>query len=442
MAGLENLETRYAHSGDISIAYQVFGQGSRDFVFVPGIISNIELSWEEASHAAFLTALGEHFRVIIFDKRGQGMSDPMEGTSSLEERMDDLRAVMDAAGSERAVVMGLSEGGPMSILFATTYPERVAHLVLCGAFACSRHVLDPTAEPTLPQLLENLERNWGREAAVLHYAPSLAEDPEALAWHARFQRLTASPRMMQRLMAANARMDVRAILADVQAPTLIIQRRHDRAVPAERSRYLADHIPGAVLHEIPGQDHLPWVGDFKPIVDVIRHLTGVPEGAPEAPSRKLATALFTDIQNSTGQLSAMGDATWRALLDSHDALARELVADHGGRFVKSTGDGCLAVFDGPSRAIRCSQAMMTALGEIDLVIRAGLHAGEIEPRQDDVTGLAVHTAARILEQAADGEILLSRTVMDLTAGSDLTFEDAGVRQLKGLDGDFPLYRPL
>lgn len=250
--------------------------------------------------------------------------------------------------------------------------------------------------------------------------------------------------MIRRLVEANTKIDVRAILADVQAPTLVVHRRGDQAVPADAGRYLADRIPGATFLEIPGPDHLPWVGDYTTMVSAIHHLTAIFPAAEAAaqPNRKLATALFTDIQNSTAQLAEMGDAAWRDVLDKHDGVAREVVERHEGRFVKSTGDGCLAVFDGPTRAVRCAHTMIGELGELGLTIRAGLHAGEIEPRADDVTGLAVHIAARVMEQAQGGEVLVSRTVMDLTAGSDLSFDPAGSHTLKGVPGEFALYRPL
>jgi pimeloyl-ACP methyl ester carboxylesterase len=444
MAGYDIPETHYAQSGDVSIAYQVYGEGPRDIVYVPGIISNIELAWEDEPHVEFMLALAEYFRVIAFDKRGQGMSDPMDGPLSLEERMDDLRAVMDAAKSERAVVMGLSEGGPMSVLFATTYPERVEHLVLYGTYPCSPYMLEPANLPPIAKMLDQVEKAWATEAAILRFAPSMANDPDQVAKAMRFMRQTASPRMIRRLVEANTRIDVRAILKDVQVPTLVIHRRDDQAATADRGRYLADHIPDAVFLELPGQDHLPWIGDYTTMVNAIHHLTTNASTTRQAdqPIRKLATALFTDIENSTGLLTEMGDAAWRETLDRHDGLAREVIERHEGRFVKSTGDGCLAVFDGPTRAIRCAHALVGKLGEIGLTIRAGLHAGEIEPRSDDVTGLAVHIAARVMEQADGGDVLVSRTVMDLTAGSDLTFDDAGIHTLKGVPGEFPLYRPL
>jgi class 3 adenylate cyclase len=437
-------ETRYARSGDANIAYQVFGDGPRDFVFVPPVISNIELAWEDELYAEFMLAFAEHYRVVTFDKRGQGLSDPMEGVLNLEERMDDLRAVMDAAQSGRAVIMGLSDGCPMSVLFATTYPERVEHLVLWGPFACMDFVSAPDKMPPIGDVLDQVEKSWGTEGSILRFAPSLADEPVLLAKTASYFRQCASPKMARRLVEANTRIDVRTILADVQAPTLVVHRREDQVTSIDKGRYIADNIPGATFVELQGSDHLPWVGDFRTMVNAIHVFTAASSTtvADSEPDRKLATALFTDIQNSTAQLAEIGDTAWRQLLDKHDSVARGIVDRHQGRFVKSTGDGCLAVFDGPTRAVRCARDLIDQLAGLGLTIRAGLHAGEIEPRADDVTGLAVHIAARVMAQADGGEILVSRTVMDLTAGSDLDFDPAGVHELKGVPGEFPLFRPI
>ncbi len=358
-------ETHFARSGDVSIAYQVFGEGARDFVIVPGIISNIELAWESPDHAGYMHELAKHFRVIAFDKRGQGMSDPLEGSLSLEERMDDLRAVMDAAGSEKAVIMGVSEGGPMSILFATTYPDRVDHLVLCGTYAKGCWAEDYPFVPTLEERQSRVVDNWGRAAFFAVYSPGRLDDDDFIAEQIRYLRQSASPKMIRRLNASNARIDVRSILAEIRAPTLIVQQRHDKVARVENCQYLAAHIPGATYLELPGGDHIPWACDYIELVGTIRHFAEA-AGPSESQNRKLATALFTDIENSTGQLAAMGDVAWRKTLDRHDAVAREVINRHQGRFVKSTGDGCLDVFDGPTRAIRCAKNMIEKLGEIGL----------------------------------------------------------------------------
>lgn len=433
-------ETRYALSGDVNIAYQVFGEGERDLVYVPGLLTNIELAWDSPDQAAFMTALAAHFRVIVFDKRGQGSSDPLDGSQSLEERMDDLRAVMDAAGSQRAVIFGLSEGSPMSALFAATYPDRVEHLVLLGGYAVGPTLEQGYAGPGLEERLARLRAAWATESIVAHLAPSRANDADFVNDMIRFMRQTASPGAIVRIAEANDRIDVRAILPSIITPTLVVHCRGDRQVTVERGQKFARLIPGAAYLELAADDHLPWACDWTLLVNALCHLTL--ETTTPTPGRRVATALFTDIEGSTEHLSKVGDAAWRQMLDRHDALVRDLVRHHRGRFVKSTGDGCLAVFDGPTRAIHCARTLVGQLAEIGLSIRAGLHAGEIEPRQDDVTGLAVHIAARVLEQARGGEVLVSRTVMDLTAGSDLAFEAAGTRRLKGVAGDVELYRPV
>ncbi len=437
-------ETRYAQSGDLSIAYQVFGQGSRDLVYVPGIISHIELAWEDSFTAAFQRRLGEAFRVIVFDKRGQGMSDRIDGVPSLEERIDDLRAVMEAAGSERATVFGYSEGGPMSILFAASYPEKVERLVLFGAMARFVGAEDYAHRPPLEVYIDDLVAAWGKGALVPMMAPERGYEPGYPEVLARFERMSATPSAIRKLLLANERIDVRPILADVRQPTLVIHRRKDAAVLRDNGRYLADNIPRAMYLELAGRSHFPWLGDADMVVKAV--VSFAEAGAPghvgeDLDQRRLETALFTDIAQSTAQLAAMGDQRWREVLDRHDRLAQRLVDDFRGRIVKNTGDGILALFDGPARAVRCTQRLIAELDGIGLAVRAGLHVGEVVQRGDDVTGLAVNIAARVMERAEAGEVLLTRTLMDLTGGSGIAFDPAGSHELKGIPGTFDLFRP-
>lgn len=438
-------ETRYAESSDLSIAYQVFGHGSRDLVYVPGIVSHIELAWEEPHTAAFLRGLGEAFRVIVFDKRGQGMSDRIDGVPSLEERIDDLRAVMEAAGSERATIFGLSEGGPMSLLFAASYPEKVDHLVLFGAMARFDGAEDYPHRPQLEVYIDDFVEAWGKGALVPLMASEADCDPGFPEWLARFERMSASPSAIRKFLMANKRIDVRPILSDVRLPTLIIQRRKDKAVAHGNGRYLADNISEAMYLELPGSSHLPWLGNSEMVVaSIVRFaeasgLASIGEGLEE---RRLATALFTDIVQSTEQLAGMGDQRWRETLDRHDRLAENLVQHFRGRIVKNTGDGILALFDGPTRALYCAQRLSQELEDIDLGVRAGLHIGEVVTRGEDIAGLAVNIAARVMGEAKPGEVLVTKTLMDLTGGSEISFEPSGTHNLKGVPGTFNLFRPL
>jgi pimeloyl-ACP methyl ester carboxylesterase len=437
-------ETRYAQSGDLSIAYQVFGRGSRDLVYVPGIISHIELAWEDPFVAAFQRRLGEAFRVIVFDKRGQGMSDRIDGVPSLEDRIDDLRAVMEAAGSERATIFGLSEGGPMSALFAASYPEKVERLVLFGPMARFVGADDYPHRPRLETYIDDFVAAWGKGALAPLMAPERGYAPGYTEVMARFERMSASPSAIRKFLLANERIDVRPILSDVRLPTLVIHRREDRAVSRDNGRYLADNIPRAVYLELPGRSHLPWLGDADMVVEAVVRFAEA--GAParvgeDLDQRRLATALFTDIAQSTAQLAAMGDQRWREVLDRHDHLAQGLVDDFRGRIVKNTGDGILALFDGPARALRCAEHLIAELDGVGLAVRAGLHVGEVVQRGDDITGLAVNIAARVMEQAEAGEVLLTRTLMDLTGGSGIAFDPAGTHELMGIPGTFDLFRP-
>ena len=435
-------ETRYAKSGDVHIAYQIVGEGPRDLVLVPGWVSHVECVWDDPGFARFLGRLAAFSRLIIFDKRGTGLSDRVPGIPTLEERMDDVRTVMDAAGSERAVLCGISEGGPMSVLFAATYPERTASLVLYGAQA------KVTPDPSYPWgwTLEQLDAfvaavkaSWGQEDSrtLAMLAPSVADDLALRHWWARYERQSASPGAFAALFRMNAEIDVRSVLPTIRAPTLVLHREGDRCVTVDQGRYLAEHIPGAKYVELPGIDHLVLVG-FDPILDEIEEfLTGVRPGPTW--DRALATVLFTDIVGATEQTARLGDQRWRDLLDRYHALIRTELAFFRGREVKTLGDGFLATFDGPARAIRCACAIRDGLGQLGIEIRAGLHTGECELMGDDVGGIAVHIGARVAARAAPGEVLVSSTVKDLVAGSGLHFVDRGVHKLHGVPEEWRLF---
>jgi len=427
--------TRYVFSGDISIAYQVMGHGECDIVMVPGLVSHVEVLHDSPGYTAFLRRLSTFARVITFDKRGQGLSDRISGAPSLEERVDDFRAVMDAVGSKRAVVIGFSEGGSMSAVFAATYPEKVSKLLIFGGFANAANLTDDIQE----RIARRVEF-WGTGESFRTLCPSLAANPAAIEMAAKFERLSASPGGIKAVSILNCQIDIRPILPSVQAPTLILHRRGDRMVPIAASRALADQIPNARFIEYEGEDHLFWTGDVDCLLgDIEEFVTGHRENSSFDLERVLATVLFTDIVDSTRVASALGDQTWRHLLDNHDQLARQTVERHRGKLIKTTGDGILATFDGPARAIKCAMAFGAATKQIGLPIRAGLHTGEIEMRGVDIGGIAVHAAARVMAQSRSGEVLVSRVVSDLVAGAGLKFTDRGAYELKGLPGRWDLF---
>jgi class 3 adenylate cyclase len=423
-------ETRYAKSGEVHVAYQVFGAGAVDLVFVPGFISNVEHYWLDPSHARWLNRLGRFARVISFDKRGTGLSDRVSTMPGMDQRMDDVRAVMDAAGSRSAALLGVSEGGSLAALFAATHPERCRALVLYGAFAEFRQWF-PSREK-LERFFDYVENGWGTGANLATWAPSRKNDEAFKDWFARRERAGASPAAVIALMEMNSEIDIRPILPSIRVPTLVIHRTDDRAVTVEGSRDLAKHIPNARLLELPGEDHLPYVGENADrIVDEIEEfVTG--SRAEIEPDRVLATVLFTDIVNSTERATAMGDGVWRELLDRHDDLVRHQLRHFRGHEVKALGDGFLATFDGPARAVRCAAAIVEAVRSLGLEVKTGIHTGEIEIKGEDIAGIAVHIAARIAAVAKGGQVLVSSTVRDLVAGSNLRFADQGARTLKGI----------
>jgi class 3 adenylate cyclase len=435
-------DTHYARSGDVSVAYQVMGEGPLDLVVVPGVISHVEFFHELPGYTRFLRGLARFSRVVTFDKRGQGLSDRVEGTPSLEERMDDVRAVMASLDSERAVIFGFSEGAAMSALFAATYPDKVQALILEGAMAAA---ITRGEVPGLYNTEEHwrlsgdlLVEYWGQGPMMMAFAPSLAGDAHARAAYAKAERLSETPTSFRRTWEMDGAIDVSVVLPTIRVPTLVLHRR-DEVVPLEAGRYLAEHIPDARLVVLEGQDHAPFAGDSDRIVaEIERFLTGESHDRA-ADDRLLATILFTDIVESTGRASALGDAKWRGLLDEHDATVDVELTRHRGRKVKTTGDGVLALFDGPARAVRCGEALRDGLRGLGIEIRAGLHTGEVEVRGDDVGGIAVHIAARVLGLASPGEVLVSRTVTDLVAGSGIGFTDRGEHPLKGVTGSWQLF---
>ena len=425
--------TRYALSGDCSIAYQVMGEAPIDLVMVPGVVSHVEFFHETPGYTAFLRRLSEFARVITFDKRGQGLSDRVSAPS-LEERMDDVRAVMDAVGSKRAAVMGFSEGSPMSALFAATYPERVEKLLLFGGFALSAMAADFEAKAA-----ERL-KSWGTGEILRQAWPSLIAKPQGIEVMAKIERLSASPGAIRALTLLNAQIDVRPILPTIRIPTLAMHRTGDLQVPIAAGRALASQIPDAKFIEYPGEDHVYWSGDVEAFLgDIEEFVTGSRDHSSVEIERILATVLFTDIVDSTRSAAAMGDHAWRRLLDNHDQIARQTVEKFRGNLIKTTGDGILATFDGPGRAVRCALAFSAAAGQIGLPLRAGLHTGEIELRDRDVGGIAIHAAARVMAQAEASEVLVSRVVTDLVAGAGLKFAERGSHELKGIPGRWDLF---
>ncbi|MDB5636490.1 MAG: hydrolase [Bradyrhizobium sp.] len=426
-------ETRYALSGDVNIAYQVMGDGPLDIILVPGFMSHIEFRHELPGYTAFLRRLSTFARVVTFDKRGQGLSDRVSDAPSLEQRMDDVRAIMDTIGSRQTTLFGHSEGCAMSALFAATYPERVSRLILFGGYVRRR-------DPNFEEMLQQRVKLWGTGAMMMRVIPSLAADPDAVAQFAKFERLSASPGAVKSFTVLNWQIDVSSILPAVRVPTLVLHRKNDAQVSIELGRELAAHIPDAKFIEYTGGDHTFYTGDVEAVLgDIEEFITGHRESSSVDFERVLATVLFTDIVDSTRNAAAKGDQAWRRLLDSHDQLAIQTVEKHRGTLVKTTGDGILATFDGPGRAVRCALSLGAASKQIGLSLRAGLHTGEIEIRGRDIGGIAVHAAARVMAQSRPSEVLVSRVVTDLVAGAGLKFSERGSHELKGLPGRWDLF---
>jgi pimeloyl-ACP methyl ester carboxylesterase len=457
---VERPQTRYAKSGEVNIAYQALGDGPFDLVFVPGFVSNLEYGWEEPSLERFYRRLAAFCRLIIFDKRGTGLSDRVAGVPDLETRIDDVRSVMDAVGAKRAAVLGYSEGASMAAMFAATYPARTPALVLYGSmFAwtwlrkertashAGRHGEQRVRQPSDEEMFEEMEARWGTseysDGLLRTDAPSRAGDEDFRRWYATRLRLGASPAAAALLSKMNHEIDVRPLLSSIKVPTLILHRTGDRNCDIQNARYASEQIPDSLYVELAGDDHLPWVGESEAIArEIEAFLTALWDRGgwiePEA-DRVLATVLFTDIVDSTAKSAELGDRRWRELIHKHHALVRKHLARYRGRELDTAGDGFFASFDGPARAIRCACALTEAVRELGVEIRVGIHTGECEQIDGKVGGIAVHIGARIANRAAPGEVLVSGTVKDLVAGSGLAFQDRGLADLKGVPGEWRIF---
>jgi class 3 adenylate cyclase len=430
----------YVDSSGVSIAWSQVGEGPIDIAFVAGFISHQEVLWDEPRVAAFFDRLASFSRLILWDKREQGLSDRTGRPPTLEESMNDLRAVLDAAGSERPMLMGISEGGPMELLFAATHPDRVDRLVVYGSWARLLRAPDyPQGLPSevLEHLRGRLRAEWGGPAVLDTFAPSVVDDPTLRAWWGRLLRTGASPRTVDQLLALYRDIDVRHVLGSITRSTLVLHRRGDQMIRPDQGRYLAEHIPGARYVELDGDDHVAFAGDTTAILDEVQ-LFATGHRPQHAPERVLATVLFEDIVESTQRAVALGDARWRTLLAAHDRVVAGVVERGHGRVVKQLGDGTLATFDGPARAVRAALAIRQETRGLGLDVRVGVHTGELERIGDDVGGIAVHIGARVAAAAAPGEVLVSRTVTDLVAGSGLRFAPRGEHDLKGVPGRWEL----
>ena len=444
---MEIPETRYARSGDVNIAYQVVGEGPFDLVFVPGYVTHLELSWKLPTFAPTLTELASYSRLIRFDKRGTGMSDPVRGAPTLETRMDDVRAVMDAVGSRRAALFGVSEGASMSALFAATYPERTAALVLRSAFARTLWAPDypwGRTEDEFEREIQQELRVYGSRDDARAAVRSLGRwNDEELEAFLDYLRHGASPGMLEALLRMNRDIDIRHVLPAVRVPTIVLHGADDEVLPTEAARYLADRIPGARFVEMPDVGHLAMGGAADRIgVETNRFLLEVWESGSweeSEPDRMLATVLFTDIVDSTTRALELGDRAWSELLEQHHSIVRRELLRFRGAEVDTAGDGFFATFDGPARGIRCACAIVDSVRELGLDVRAGLHTGECEVADGKATGIAVHTGARVAGTAQGGEVVVSSTVKDLVAGSGIEFRDLGVRELPGIPGDWRLF---
>jgi class 3 adenylate cyclase len=437
-------ETRYAKSGDVHIAYQVVGDGPVDLVLIPGLFTHVEHQWDEPTFARFLNRLASFTRLIVFDARGAGLSDQAPELPPMEDQMDDLTAVLDAVGSTSAAIFGISQAGPMAILFAASYPERTRAIALYGSYASARR-REGYPWGRSPEWMADFGRQideaWGSGVFLSAVAPSRLRDEPFRRWWAKYERLSHGPGNALAYFRMNAQIDVRAILGSIQVPCLVLQRRRDSYRDPGHARYLAERIPGARLVELDGIDHLPYLGDADAVLDEVEEfLTGV--RPPPERERVLATVMFTDIVGSTEHASALGDRGWKELLERHHAIVREEIGRYRGREVDTTGDGFLATFDGPARAVRCATAIVRAMPDIGLEVRAGVHTGEVELMGAEVSGIAVHIGARVAALAGPGDVLVSGTVRDLVAGSGIDFLDRGEAALKGVPGQWRLFSVL
>ncbi len=441
---MEIPETHYAKTvDDVQIAYQVLGDGPVDLVFAPGTVSHVEIAWEEPKWARFLKRLASFSRLIVFDKRGTGLSDRVTEAATLEERMDDIRAAMDACSSERAVILGASEGATMAALFAATYPERTVGLVVYGGYAKGLPADDYPWGPSRAEQLatiEEVQQTWGSWDAAYwaEFSPTIANDPSLIAWWNKLFRYGSNPSAGRALDLMNMDVDISPILPSIRVPTLVLHRTGDPACKFEEGRYIAERVPGSILVELDGEEHVPWYGDAEAIVREIETFTKRSWREIE-PDRVLATVVFTDIVGSTARAAELGDASWRELLERHHELVRGSLIRYRGREMDTAGDGFFATFDGPARAVRCAGSIADAVRDLGIEIRAGVHTGEVETIDDKIGGIAVAIGARVGALAGPSEVLVSQTVKDLTAGSGLAFEDRGEHELKGVPDRWRLY---
>jgi pimeloyl-ACP methyl ester carboxylesterase len=438
---MQRPKTSYAKCGDLHIAYQVIGEGPVDLLYAQGWLSNVEYAWESPDYARFLTKLSRFARVIFFDKRGTGMSDREVGAPTLEQRSQDINAVLDAVESERAAVLGVSEGGAIASVFAASFPERVSHLIVFGSRP--RYTWAPDypfglQEDDVEAAVAYFVENFGEPFSLETGAPSMAGDAAAADWFSAYLRFSASPRVAEKITRMNYDIDYRDVLPAIRVPTLVLHREGDRWCEIEHAQYLAQHVAGAELRVLPGEDHIPWYGDQDRLVaEIEEFVTG--ERVAVSVDRALLTVVFMDIVESTDRLAEMGDERWRAVLEQWDVAVRRRVGAFGGQRVKHTGDGYLLSFPGPTSAIECAQVVRRDAERLGLACKTGVHTGECERRGEDLSGMAVHIAARIMSEAEAGKIACSRTVRDLAVGSDLEFAPLGERTLKGVPGEWALF---
>jgi pimeloyl-ACP methyl ester carboxylesterase len=432
---------RYARNGSVHLAFQSFGEGELDLVLVPGFVSHLEFPWEHPPYRRFMNHLASFARTTVYDKRGSGLSDPLDSAAGFDQHLDDLAAVIDAADASHPVVMGWSEGAAVAALFAAHHPEVVQSLVLYGAFPrmlAAPDYPDGVPEEAFELVIDGLAEAWGEGISLNFLAFEKLGDEDFRRWWGRYERASASPGLAVSALRLDSELDMRDVLAAIHVPTLLIHRSEDPAVPVQGARLMAQRIPDARLVELPGTLHWPWVGEPEAVAEEVEEfLTG--RRRTVEPDRALATVLFTDIVRSTETAAELGDRRWRTLLEDHDATASRALEAHQGTLIKSTGDGLLATFDRPAAGIRCAQSLGASLSRHGIDIRAGLHTGEIELIGDDIGGMAVHIAARVSALAGSGQTLVSRTVKDLVVGSGIEFEDAGAQQLKGVPGEWEVF---
>ena len=438
---MQRPKTQYAKCGDLHIAYQVIGDGPVDLLYAQGWLSNVEYAWESPHYARFLTRLGRFCRLIFFDKRGTGMSDREVGLPTLEQRSEDINAILDDVGSEKAALLGVSEGGAITSVFAASYPDRVSKLILCGCR--SRYLWAPDYpigihEDEVEESIRYFVDNWGEPFHLDSGAPSMTGDMATAEWFAAYLRFSASASVATAITRMNYSIDIRDVLPAIRVPTLVLHSEHDQWCPVEHAKYSAQRIPGAELRILPVQDHIPFFDEQDAyIAEIKEFVTG--ERAAPASERALLTVVFMDLEDSTGQLAKLGDDHWRGLLEQWDVSISRRVGLFGGRQVKHTGDGYLLTFPGPTSAIEFSQAVQRDVERLGLRCRTGIHTGECERRGDDLSGMAVHIASRIMSEADGGKIACSGTVRDLAVGSGLEFNALGERSLKGVPGEWPLF---